>query len=93
MIKVAMSKEKPKMKIFKAGIRFILTISLVIPYNFVFAQGTGSLPCDDGDPFNNTCPIDNWVWLLVVAALVAGAYQLFQKTKSAGIRSARDNGK
>jgi hypothetical protein len=89
-----MSNYKPKMKIIKTGIRFILTIALVIPSGFLFAQGSGGpLPCNDGDPFSTPCPIDNWVWLLVLATLLAAGYQLFQKTKSTSIRSARDNGK
>ncbi|MDB5022318.1 MAG: hypothetical protein JWP78_73 [Mucilaginibacter sp.] len=80
-----MSKEKLKMKMVKVNIRFILTIALLIPHHLLFAQATdpGPLPCNDGDPFNTNCPIDSWVWLLVLAALAAVIYQLSHKTKSA----------
>jgi hypothetical protein len=80
-----MSKEKLKMKIVKVSIRFILTIALLIPHHFLFAQATdpGPLPCNDGDPWNTNCPIDSWVWLLVLLTMAAVVYRLFQKTKSA----------
>ena len=47
-----------------------------------FAQGgTGPPPCNDGDPFNDTCPLDNWVWLLVAIVITGVTYQSLRKRK------------
>lgn len=51
---------------------------LLLPFSS-FAQ---DLPCGDQDPTGtNPCPLDTWVWVLVIAAMVFGAVQLYRKQK------------
>jgi hypothetical protein len=51
---------------------------LLLPFGS-FAQ---DLPCEDQDPTGtNPCPLDTWVWVLVVAAVVFGAWQLYRRQK------------
>jgi hypothetical protein len=51
---------------------------LLLPFSS-FAQ---DLPCADQDPTGtNPCPLDTWVWVLVAAAMVFGAVQLYRKQK------------
>jgi hypothetical protein len=44
-----------------------------------FAQG--DLPCDDSDPYNSACPLDNWVWVLAIAAAAFGAACIYRRQK------------
>jgi len=44
---------------------------LLLPFSS-FAQ---DLPCEDQDPFGN-CPLDNWVWVLVLAFLIFGVIKI-----------------
>ncbi|MFD0765580.1 hypothetical protein ACFQZI_12020 [Mucilaginibacter lutimaris] len=56
------------------AIIFLLTI-----HTISFAQITN--PCagaDDDEP----CPLDTWVYVLVVIAMIYGAYKMHQKQKS-----------
>jgi|EndMetStandDraft_4_1072995.scaffolds.fasta_scaffold00812_10 hypothetical protein len=50
---------------------------LVLPLTML-AQGIGE-PCDDSDPFDNYCPIDNWVWVLVGVCMVFTVINLYKK--------------
>ena len=44
-----------------------------------FAQ---DLPCGGDDPYETNCPIDNYVWLMVVIALFAGAAYIYKQQKA-----------
>jgi hypothetical protein len=51
---------------------------LLLPFSS-FAQ---DLPCEDQDPTgSNPCPLDTWVWILVIAAVVFGAWHLYRRQK------------
>lgn len=39
-------------------------------------------PCNDNDPFDNTCPLDTWVYLLAFVALAAGIWYINKNKKS-----------
>ena len=47
------------------------SVLLLLPFNS-FAQ---DLPCEDQNPFGN-CPLDNWVWVLVLAFLIFGVIKI-----------------
>jgi hypothetical protein len=47
----------------------------LVPFNS-FAQ---DLPCNDADPTGTPCPLDTWVWVLVFAAVLFGAIQLYRR--------------
>ena len=56
---------------------------MLLPANS-FAQG-GDLPCGGDDPTsNNPCPLDTWVWVLAVIAVILGAIYLQRKQKLQG---------
>ena len=69
----------------KVTIRVLGVIFLTFVPLLVFAQ-TGPPPCDpngtEGEPYSDNCPLDNWVWLLVVFAIIAVTYQAFRKRKA-----------
>jgi len=59
---------------------FVVAVAglLILPVSS-FAQ---DLPCGDQDPTGtNPCPLDSWVWLLVFAAMIFGAVQLYRRQK------------
>jgi hypothetical protein len=59
----------------------ILAGSMVLLPAIAFAQG-GDLPCGGDDPTTSTpCPLDTWVWVLAVAAVILGAIYLQRKQK------------
>jgi hypothetical protein len=64
----------------------ILNFMLII--STAFAQTGDPVPCpgdpdDPGyDPIGCYLPLDTWVYVLVIAAVIFGAYKLHQKTKS-----------
>jgi hypothetical protein len=66
-------------------IRFLGVVYLTFVPFLLFAQ-TGPPPCDpsgtEGDPYTDTCPLDSWVWVLVILAIVAVTYQTFRKRKA-----------
>jgi hypothetical protein len=47
------------------------SVLLLLPFNS-FAQ---DLPCEDQNPFEN-CPLDNWVWVLVLAFIIFGVIKI-----------------
>ncbi|MET3978854.1 hypothetical protein ABIB62_001423 [Mucilaginibacter sp. UYP25] len=55
----------------------LLTISTIS-----FAQITN--PCGGTDD-DDVCPLDTWVYVLVVAAVIYGAYKMNQKQKSVSL--------
>ena len=54
---------------------------MLIPF-LSFAQSGDPLPCNDGDPWNDPCPLDNWVWLMVALAIIVVTYQSLRKRKA-----------
>ena len=64
---------------YKAG-RLLFCSLILIPV-LSFAQTTDPpLPCDGDDPYGN-CPLDTYVWLLAIIALVFGAIYLYRQQK------------
>jgi len=62
----------------------ILLGSIVLLPTISFAQG-GDLPCGGDDPTTSTpCPLDTWVWVLAVVAVILGAMYLQRKQKLQG---------
>ncbi|MBD1393061.1 hypothetical protein [Mucilaginibacter glaciei] len=68
--------------------KILFTISIVI-LNISFALAQGDIdpnPCGgDADPEDvGACPVplDTWVYVLVVAALIFGAYRLYKNNKA-----------
>ncbi|MFD0792206.1 hypothetical protein ACFQZX_01180 [Mucilaginibacter litoreus] len=45
-------------------------ILLILPFT-VFAQ-IDDLPCGGDDPYATECPLDTWVWVLIVGAAAFG---------------------
>jgi len=53
---------------------------LMLPL-FSHAQG-GDLPCGGDDPTSsNPCPLDTWVWIIAVTAVILGVMYLQRKQK------------
>ena len=62
----------------------ILVGSVILLPSISFAQG-GDLPCGGDDPTtSNPCPLDTWVWLLAIVAVMLGAIYLQRKQKLQG---------
>jgi hypothetical protein len=59
--------------IYKIFTVLLAAISLVLLSFNSFAQ---DLPCQDQDPTGTYCPLDNWVWLLVIAAAIFASIRL-----------------
>ena len=67
--------------IYKIVSIIILSGSMLLLPSMSFAQG-GDLPCGGDDPTsNNPCPLDTWVWVLAVIAVILGAIYLQRKQK------------
>jgi len=67
--------------IYKIVSLIILSGSVVLLPTISFAQG-GDLPCGGDDPTTSTpCPLDTWVWVLAVVAVILGAIYLQHKQK------------
>ena len=65
--------------IYKILVAVVAASSILLLPVSSFAQ---DLPCGDQDPTGtNPCPLDTWVWVLVVAAMVFGAVQLYRRQK------------
>jgi len=56
----------------------LLTISFVLLPGMLLAQDES---CQGQDPTGNstTCPLDTWVWVLVIAAAVLGVVKLYKQ--------------
>lgn len=67
-------------KIFNKLLLLILTVGMLISPTILLAQDEA---CQGQDPTGNntTCPLDTWVWVLVVAAAILGAVILSKKQK------------
>jgi len=67
--------------IYKIVSLIILSGSILLLPTISFAQG-GDLPCGGDDPTtSNPCPLDTWVWVLAVLAVIMGAVYLQHKQK------------
>lgn len=72
------------MKRYYTAFRLTLIIVLINLLSFVpavlKAQSIDGLPCNGGDPTQNTdCPIDLWVWVLVGIVVLAALVNLKRK--------------
>ena len=67
-------------KIFNKLLLFIFTAGLMLWPALLFAQDES---CQGSDPTGSstTCPLDTWVWVLVIAAAILGAVILSKKQK------------
>ena len=67
-------------KNFNKLLLFIFTAGLILSPAILFAQDES---CQGSDPTgsNTNCPLDTWVWVLVVAAAILGALILSKKQK------------
>ena len=63
-------------KNFNKLLLFIFTAGLILSPAILFAQDES---CQGSDPTgsNTNCPLDTWVWVLVVAAAILGAIKLY----------------
>jgi len=67
--------------IYKLVALIILSGSMLLLPIVSFAQG-GDLPCGGDDPTNsNPCPLDSWVWVLALIAVVFGTIYLHRRQK------------
>lgn len=67
--------------IHKVASLIILSGSMLLLPIFSFAQG-GDLPCGGDDPTgSNPCPLDSWVWMLALIAMVFGTIYLYRRQK------------
>jgi len=67
--------------IYKTVSLIILSGSMLLLPVVSFAQG-GDLPCGGDDPTtSNPCPLDSWVWVLALTAMVFGAIYLHRRQK------------
>lgn len=52
---------------------------LLLPFSS-FAQ---DIPCADQDPTGTVpCPLDSWVWILLIAGMAFGAWHLYRRQKN-----------
>jgi len=58
-----------------------LAVILLLPV-VSFAQTDSPCGTDTSDPFTEPCPLDTWVWVIAIAALVFGAVYLYRQQKS-----------
>ena len=67
--------------IYKTVSLIILSGSMLLLPMVSFAQG-GDLPCGGDDPTTSTpCPLDSWVWVLALIAVVFGSIYLHRRQK------------
>ena len=55
----------------------ILTVASLLNPFISYAQ---DLPCGGDDPYES-CPLDTWVWVLAITALVFGAVYIYRQQK------------
>lgn len=67
-------------------IKKIAVIALLMVYNTMASAQTDPPPVGncDGTDVDGECPVpfDTWIYILVIAAIVFGAYQLYKKQKA-----------
>jgi hypothetical protein len=56
----------------------LLTGGLLLLPGITQAQ---DIPCDGSDPFSAPCPLDTYVWVLAIIALILGAVYLHRQQK------------
>jgi hypothetical protein len=60
----------------------LLILSLLILPQTLRAQGVDDLPCgDETNPFDTPCPLDSWVIILAIVAVIMTCFQLRIKAK------------
>ena len=59
--------------------RLLIVLFFITTATIAKAQ---DLPCNDQDPFDNSCPLDSGVIVLVAAAGIFTAIHLYRKQKS-----------
>jgi hypothetical protein len=73
-----------RLKIFLGTLLLLMLNTAVL-----FAQGTSpGEPCEGNDP-DSTCPLDNWVIILAVVAVVFATWHLYRKRKAQKINLSR----
>jgi hypothetical protein len=60
----------------------IMMATILISLPITLLAQSGDLPCSDQDPTQSPCPLDTWVWWLVIAAAIFGAIRLNRKQRS-----------
>lgn len=67
-------------KILNRIVLFTFTVALIFTPAIVFAQDEA---CQGSDPTGNstTCPLDTWVWILVIGAAIFGVISLSRRQK------------
>jgi len=80
---------KKYLKIFKLTVLIVLLNVLCFPFASK-AQGPtlpdcGSNTTDPGNPFGNggTCPLDTWVWVLVLCVVGFSLFNIYRKKQQA----------
>jgi len=68
-----------RLKIFFSTLLLLLTNVALI-----YAQDPGE-PCNGNDPDNVGCPLDTWVVLLAIVAIVFAAWHLQKRRKTAAV--------
>jgi hypothetical protein len=67
-----------------------IILLLLILTNVLAARAQGGVPCDGDDP-DATCPLDNWLPVLVIAtAIFFGVYLYRRKTMLGGYKPEDD---
>lgn len=56
----------------------LYTLCLLANTFVVFSQGSPDSPDGDGDPILDPAPIDDFIWILIVAGLLVGIYVLLK---------------
>jgi hypothetical protein len=54
---------------------FILVCQFILP-NMAMAFDPGDLPCGGDDPYATECPIDTWLWPMVIATIGFAFYSI-----------------
>jgi hypothetical protein len=63
--------------VYKAAAFIVLSGSLLLLP--IVSSAQDDLPCDDSNPYDVSCPLDTWVWVLAVIALTLGAWQIYRQ--------------
>jgi len=57
----------------------VLTAGLALAPVVSFAQDQ---PCSGDDPYETNCPLDNYVWVIAIFAIFAGAIFIYKQQKA-----------
>lgn len=56
-------------------------VLVLMVLNFSFAYAQIDNPCDGSDPDNTNCPLDTWVFVLAIIAVIFTAVHLRKKDR------------